>query len=67
MEMLTWSEVSHRVGQASSLHFSDEGTQSTSFSHLPSNHLNRRSNRSQAREKREEGHAESGGEAAATG
>lgn len=39
MMELTWSEMSHRVSQASSLYLSDEGTQSTSFSHLPSNHL----------------------------
>lgn len=39
MTELTWSEVSHCVGQTSSLHLRDEGTQSTSFSHLPSDHL----------------------------
>lgn len=80
MTELTWSEVSHRVGQASSLHLRDESTQSTSFSHLPSNHLEesggvrgvrRRRKRSKRRrreqEEEEEEQAESGGGTAARG
>lgn len=40
---LTWSQVSHGVGQTSSLHFGDEGAETAGLRHLSSNHLEKSS------------------------